>query len=86
MRRQLIVSKLYITVLLLCDRAAKIWDGAAMDVDGTLLLSNRVSHCALKVRAIVSAQRELLAVLHNDAILAVKPRLHLLDPIDLNNR
>lgn len=41
---------------------------------------------ALEVCAVVAAEGELLAVFHDDAILAVKPRLHLLNPIDLHNR
>ena len=45
-----------------------------------------IANGALEVGAVVTAESELLAVLHDDAILAMKPRLHLLDPIDLNNR
>ena len=45
-----------------------------------------VSDRFLQIRAVIAAQRELLPVLHDDAVLAMKPRLHLLDPIDLHNR
>ena len=44
-----------------------------------------VSHRALEVGAVVAAQSELFAVLHDDAILAVKPRLHLFDLVDLHD-
>src|SRR6185369_3335076 len=45
-----------------------------------------ISHRALKVRTIVSAECELLTVFHDDAVLTVKPGLHLLDPVDLHDR
>src|SRR5687768_18393746 len=45
-----------------------------------------VADCLLQIRAVIATQRELLPILHDDAILAVKPRLHLLDPIDLHDR
>jgi len=50
-----------------------------------LLRLDAVSHRALEVRAIVAAQGELFAVLHDDSILAVKPRLHLFDLVDLHD-
>src|ERR1044072_476231 len=47
---------------------------------------DRISYGALEVSAVVAAEGELLAVFHDDAVLAVKPRLHLFDPIDLHDR
>ena len=47
------------------------------------VLLNIVSDGALEVGTVVTAQGELLAVLHDDAVLAVKPRLHLFDLVDL---
>src|SRR5215510_9386334 len=40
---------------------------------------------ALEVGPVVPAERELFAVLHDDAILAVKPGLHLFDLVDLHD-
>ena len=51
---------------------------------------NEIARCvadgALKVGAVVTAEGELLAVFHDDAVFAVKPGLHFLDPVDLHNR
>ena len=47
---------------------------------------NIIPDCSLEVRSVVSAQGELLAVFHDDAIFTVKPRLHLLDLVNLDNR
>src|ERR1043165_133381 len=41
---------------------------------------------ALEVGAVVATEGELLAVLHDHAILAVEPRLHLFDLVDLHDR
>jgi 16S rRNA G1207 methylase RsmC len=67
----------------LCDRTAKTCDGAATLVDKNL---KSVAHSLLEIRAIVPAERQLFAVLKNDSILAVKPRLQFLNLIDLNDR
>ena len=45
-----------------------------------------VADGALEVGAVVAAEGELFAVFHDDAILAVKPRLHLFDLVDLHDR
>lgn len=59
----------------LCDRTAKTCDGAATLVDKNPENLKSIAHCLLKVGAIVPAERQLFAVLKNDSILAVKPRL-----------
>ena len=46
---------------------------------------NVIAHSSLEIRSVVSTKRELLAVFHDDAVLAVKPGLHLLDLINLDN-
>ena len=50
------------------------------------LSSNRVAHRSLKIGTVVSTQRKLLAVLHDDPILPMKPGLHLFDLVDLHDR
>ena len=47
---------------------------------------DRISYSALEVCAVVTAEGELFAVFHDDAVLAVEPGLHLFDPIDLHDR
>ena len=47
---------------------------------------NIVSNCSLEIRSVVATERELLAVLHDDAILTVEPRLHFFDLVNLDNR
>ena len=46
---------------------------------------DRIADGALEILPVVSTEGELFAVLHDDAVLAVKPRLHLFDPIDLHD-
>ena len=46
---------------------------------------NRAVLAALEVGAVVAAQGKLFPVLHDDAVLAVKPRLHLFDLVDLHD-
>src|SRR6185369_1054314 len=45
-----------------------------------------VSDGALEVGTVVSTEGELLAVLHDDTVFTVEPRLHFLDLVDLHNR
>ena len=39
----------------------------------------------LQICPVVATKCELFAILHDDAVLAVKPRLHLFDPVDLHD-
>src|SRR6185295_7645797 len=48
--------------------------------------SDRVADGALEVCTVVAAEGELFPVFHDDAVLTMKPRLHLLDAIDLHDR
>src|SRR6185503_820058 len=85
----------------LCDGTANFWDGAVYSskraqkfttinksVATFYLVAglDSVADGALEVCAVVAAEGELLAVFHDDAVLTMKPRLHLFDPIDLHNR
>ena len=47
---------------------------------------DRVADGSLEVCAVVAAEGEFFAVFHDDAVLAMKPWLHLFDSIDLHDR
>ena len=46
----------------------------------------RMANGVLKVRTVISTQRELFAIFQNDSILTMKPWLQLFYLIDLNYR
>ena len=49
------------------------------------MILETVADGLLQICPVITTQSELLTVFHDDAILAMKPRLHLLDAIDLHD-
>ena len=45
----------------------------------------RMANGVLKIRPVISTQRQLFAIFQNDSILTMKPRLEFLDLVDLND-
>jgi len=46
----------------------------------------RMANGILKIRTVISTQRQLFAILQNDSVLTMKPRLQLFYLVDLNYR